>query len=437
MSLAGRTLFITGASRGIGLAIALQAARQGANIAIAAKTSTANAKLPGTIYTAADEIEKVGGQALPLVVDVREELMVKNAIAKTVAHFGHLDIVVNNASAISLSTVEHTEMRRFDLMHQVNARGAFMVSKYAIPHLLRGENPHILMISPPLDVQEKWFAPATGYAMAKFGMSLVALGLAGELRPKAIAVNTLWPRTTIATAAVRNLLGGERMMRRSRSPEIMAEAACRIFQKPAYSFTGRFLIDDSFLAAEGITDFDQYRIDPSESLALDFFVPADPPQPHNVSLEPATAPQPVALGDDDVIGDADDETDVFDDGLVHGVADVTAAHVAVHAVAEAVTDHDADAGADNDQGDESDSGLNGETATKAADTHADEHDEHEEVEEHDEHEEVEEHDEHEEVEEHDGARGSRGTRREFRRGSRRGRRRHHRGRRRRRAHRER
>src|SRR5713226_999638 len=272
-SLKGKTLFVTGASRGIGLAIALAAARNGANIAIAAKTDAPHPKLPGTIHTAAAQIEQAGGRALPLVVDVREEAAVKAAIDQTVAAFGALDIVVNNASAIQLTKAVDTDMRRFDLMHQVNARGTFLVSKYAIPHLARAENPHILMLSPPLDLQEKWFANHTAYSMAKYGMSLVVLGLAGELRGQGIAVNALWPRTTIATAAIKNLLGGEEIMRRSRRPEILAEAAYRIFGKPARSFSGQFLIDDTFLAAEGVVDFEPYRVDPQEPLAPDFFVP--------------------------------------------------------------------------------------------------------------------------------------------------------------------
>jgi len=283
MSLKGKTLFITGASRGIGLAIALRAAADGANIAIAAKTAEPHPKLEGTIHTAAGEIEKAGGRALPLVVDVRDDEAVAAALARTAETFGGIDIVVNNASAIATTPVAATEMRRFDLMHQINARGTFMVSKFALPYLERADNPHILMISPPLDMKEKWFAPYTGYAMAKFGMSLVVLGLAGELRPKGIAVNALWPRTTIATAAVRNLLGGDETMRRSRKPEIMADAAARIVEKPA-SFTGHFLIDDTFLAAEGVTDFDRYRVDPSMPLQPDFFVPEDMPPPPGVSL---------------------------------------------------------------------------------------------------------------------------------------------------------
>jgi citronellol/citronellal dehydrogenase len=283
-TLTNKTLFITGASRGIGLAIALRAAREGANIAIAAKTETPHPKLPGTIHTAAEEIEQAGGKALPLTVDVRDEEAVERALARTAEIFGSLDIVVNNASAISVSPVAQTEMRRFDLMHQINSRGTFMVSRHALPYLERAENPHILMLSPPLDMQEKWFAGRTAYAIAKFGMSLVVLGLAGELRGR-IAVNALWPRTTIATAAIKNLLGGDAIMRMSRTPEILADAAALIFAKPAKSFSGNFLIDDTFLAAEGVTDFDRYRVDPSQPLAPDFFVPDDMAPPQGVSLK--------------------------------------------------------------------------------------------------------------------------------------------------------
>jgi len=284
MSLKGKTLFITGASRGIGLAIALRAARDGANIAIAAKTETPHPKLAGTIYTAAEEIAQAGGQALPLVVDVRDEAQVKTAIERAVAAFGGLDIVVNNASAVSRTPLVETDTRRFDLMHQINTRGTFLVSKYAIPHLARSGNPHILMNSPPLDMQEKWFAGSTAYSIAKYGMSLIVLGLAGELRAQGIAVNALWPRTTIATAAIKNLLGGERVMRMSRTPDIMADAAYLIFQKPARSFTGHFLIDDSFLAGEGETDFEKYHAVPGAALAPTFFVPDFPPPPPGVTV---------------------------------------------------------------------------------------------------------------------------------------------------------
>jgi citronellol/citronellal dehydrogenase len=283
MSLKGKTLFITGGSRGIGLAIALKAARDGANIAIAAKTVEPHPKLEGTIHTAAAEIEKAGGRALALAVDVREEAAVKDALDKTAAHFGGIDIVVNNASAIQLTPVAATDMRRYDLMMGINARGTFMVSKYALPFLAKAENPHILMLSPPLDMQTKWFAPHTAYSMAKFGMSLVVLGLAGEQRGK-IAVNALWPRTTIATAAIKNLLGGDAIMRMSRKPEILADAAYCIFLKPK-SFSGNFLIDDTFLTSEGVTDFDRYRVDPSQPLQVDFFVPDSMPPPAGVSLK--------------------------------------------------------------------------------------------------------------------------------------------------------
>jgi citronellol/citronellal dehydrogenase len=288
MSLAGKTLFITGASRGIGLAMALRAARDGANIAIAAKTEAPHPKLPGTIHTAAAEIEAAGGRALPLGVDVRDEAAVKSAIERTAAHFGGLDIVVNNASAIALAPVAETDMRRFDLMHQVNARGTFMVSKYAIPFLARAANPHILMLSPPLDMKEKWFAPHTGYSIAKFGMSLVVLGLAGELKAQGIAVNALWPRTTIATSAIKNVLGGEAIMRRSRSADILADAAYAVFAKPAKTFSGHFLIDDTFLAGEGVTDFERYRVDPREPLQGDFFVPDDISPPPGVAVAART-----------------------------------------------------------------------------------------------------------------------------------------------------
>jgi citronellol/citronellal dehydrogenase len=286
--LSGKTLFITGASRGIGLAIGLMGARDGANVAIAAKTAEPNPKLPGTIYSAAEEIEKAGGRALPLTVDVRDEAQVRAALEKTVETFGGLDIVVNNASAISLTNSQATEMKRFDLMHQINARGTFMVSKFAVPFLEKSDNPHILSLSPPLDMKEKWFAGSTAYSMAKYGMSLVVLGIAGELRPRGIAVNALWPRTTISTAAIKNLLGGDAIMRASRTPDILADAARLIFLKDAKSFTGNFLIDDTFLFENGVRDFDKYRVDPSVDLAPDFFVPDDSTPP--VGLAKVTGP---------------------------------------------------------------------------------------------------------------------------------------------------
>jgi citronellol/citronellal dehydrogenase len=218
------------------------------------------------------------------VVDVREETAVKTAIDQTAQKFGGIDIVVNNASAVSRTPVADTDMKRYDLMQAINTRGTFMVSKYAIPYLEKAQNPHILMNSPPLDMQEKWFAGSTGYSIAKYGMSLVVLGLAGELRDKGIAVNALWPRATIATAAIKNLLGGDRVMRMSRKPDIMADAAYAIFHKPAKSFTGHFLIDDTFLAGEGVTDFEPYRAMPGEPLAGTFFVPdSDPPPGVSIS----------------------------------------------------------------------------------------------------------------------------------------------------------
>jgi citronellol/citronellal dehydrogenase len=283
-TLSGKTLFITGASRGIGLAIGVRAARDGANVAIAAKTTEANPKLPGTIYTAAKEIEAAGGRALPLVVDVRDEAAVRSALDETALQFGGIDIVVNNASAISLTDSQSTEMKRFDLMHQINARGTFMVSKFAVPFLEKSDNPHILMLSPPLDLKEKWFSGNTAYTMAKYGMSLVVLGLAGELRPKRIAVNALWPRTTIATSAIKKFRG-DAVMRASRTPDILADAAHAIFLKDAKTFTGNFMIDDTFLFSNGVRDFDRYRVDSGVDLEPDFFVPDDSAPP--VSLAKA------------------------------------------------------------------------------------------------------------------------------------------------------
>jgi len=283
-SLKGKTLFITGASRGIGLAIALRAARDGANVAIAAKTAEPHPKLQGTIYTAAEEINAAGGKALPLVCDIRDEAQVIDAIGKTVAEFGGIDVCVNNASAISLTNSQATDMKRYDLMMGINSRGTFMVSKYCIPHLKKAANPHILMLSPPLDMQAKWFAASTAYTMAKFGMSMVVLGLSGELKHAGVAVNALWPRTTIATAAVGNLLGGDAMMRASRTPEIMGDAAHAILTKPSREFTGRFCIDDKVLYDAGVTDFERYRVDPSVSLMSDFFVPDDDVPPPGVTV---------------------------------------------------------------------------------------------------------------------------------------------------------
>jgi citronellol/citronellal dehydrogenase len=283
-TLAGKTLFITGASRGIGLAIALRAAHDGANIAIASKTTQAHPKLEGTIYTAAEAIEKAGGKALPLPCDIRFEDQVEAAVAQTAETFGGIDICVNNASAISLTSAQATDMKRYDLMHGINARGSFVVSKACIGYLKQAANPHILMLSPPLDMNAKWFAPHVAYSMAKFNMSIIALGLAGELKAEGIAVNTLWPRTTIATAAVKNLLGGDALVRRSRTPDIMGDAAHVIFTQDAKTFSGRFLIDDTLLHEHGVRDFERYRVDPLAELAPDFFVPDGMPPPPGVKV---------------------------------------------------------------------------------------------------------------------------------------------------------
>ena len=283
MSLAGKTLFITGASRGIGLAIALRAARDGANIAIAAKTAEPHPKLPGTIYTAADEIERAGGKALPLVVDVRDEAVVRDALDQTAQKFGGIDIVVNNASAIQLTSVVDTDMKRFDLMHQINARGTFVVSKWAIPYLAKAANPHILMISPPLDMKEKWFAPHTAYSMAKFGMSLVVLGLAGELRSQG-------HRGQRAVAAHHHRHRRDQKPARRRGTDAPGAQAGHhggrghaIFTTPARELTGRFLIDDNFLAERGVADFERYRVDPSEPLAQDLLSARRHPPPPGVA----------------------------------------------------------------------------------------------------------------------------------------------------------
>jgi len=284
MSLSGKTLFVTGASRGIGLAIALRAARDGANVAIAAKTAEPHPKLPGTIYTAAEEIEKAGGKALPLIVDVRDEDSVLAAVEQTVARFGGIDICVNNASAISLTGTLATDMKRYDLMNQINARGTYLTSKACIPHLKAAANPHVLMLSPPLDMDAKWFAGHTAYSMAKFGMSMCVLGMSAEFKADGIAFNALWPRTGIATAAIKFALAGDEGMRRCRTVEIMADAAHAIFEKKAREFSGNFLIDDTFLYGEGVRDFEQYRVDPTQPLMPDFFVPDWIPPPPGVTI---------------------------------------------------------------------------------------------------------------------------------------------------------
>ena len=273
--LKNKTLFVSGASRGIGLAIALRAAQDGANIILAAKTSEPHPKLPGTIYTAADEIIEAGGQALPVICDIRDEANVREAVKKGAEEFGGIDICINNASAIQLTGTLQTDMKRYDLMHQINSRGTFLVSKVCLPHLLNSENPHILNLSPPLDMSPKWFGPHVAYTMAKFGMSLCVLGMAEEFKEEGVAVNALWPRTAIATAAIKNALGGDEIMNISRTPEIMGDAAYVILTKDSKEFTGNFCIDDNLLAENGIEDFSKYAQVPFEQLAPDFCVPED------------------------------------------------------------------------------------------------------------------------------------------------------------------
>jgi citronellol/citronellal dehydrogenase len=271
-NLKDKVLFVTGASRGIGLAIALRAARDGAKVAIAAKTVTEHAKLPGTIFTAAEEIKAAGGQALAIECDIRDEEAVKAAMAKCLETFGALDILVNNASAISLTPTDKTEMKRYDLMHQVNARGTFMCSKFAIEHLAKAENPHILTLSPPLNMNGKWFAPHCAYTMAKYGMSMCTLGMSGELKGRGIAVNSLWPETAVATAAVQNLLGGDQAMKACRTPEVVADAAHWILTQPAKECSGNFFIDSEVLTNSGVSNLDSYSVTTGGKLLKDFFL---------------------------------------------------------------------------------------------------------------------------------------------------------------------
>ncbi|MFL2736911.1 MAG: SDR family oxidoreductase [Gammaproteobacteria bacterium] len=278
-NLTNKTLFISGASRGIGLAIAKRAAQDGANIILAAKTAEPHPKLPGTIYTAAEEIEEAGGKAFPVLCDVRYEEQLETAVKNGADHFGGIDICVNNASAIQLTNTLQTDMKRYDLMNQINARGTFLTSKKCIPYLLKSENPHILNLSPPLDMNSKWFSNHVAYSIAKFGMSLCVLGMAEEFKEKGIAVNALWPRTAIATAAVKNILGGDELVKVSRTPEIMADAAYVILTKDSKEFTSNFCIDDNLLADNGVTDFSKYAEVPFSQLAPDFFVPDNIPPP--------------------------------------------------------------------------------------------------------------------------------------------------------------
>ena len=275
LNLKGKTIFITGASRGIGKAIGLRAARDGANVVIAAKTAEVHPKLEGTIYTAKAEIEAAGGKALACICDVRFEEQVQQAVKLAVATFGGIDVLVNNASAISLTGTVDTPMKRYDLMHGVNTRGTFVCSQACIPHLAKSDNPHILNISPPLNMEARWFGPHVAYTMAKFGMSMCVLGMAEELKGQKIAVNALWPRTVIATAAVQNLLGGDATIRGSRKPDIMADAAYAVLTRKSTEFTGNFCVDETLLREAGTTDFSAYSMTPGikdSELLPDYFL---------------------------------------------------------------------------------------------------------------------------------------------------------------------
>ena len=271
-SLKGKTAFITGASRGIGKAIALRLAEDGANIAVVAKTKEPHPKLPGTVFTAVEDIESVGGKGLACVADIRFEDQVQSAVEATVKEFGGIDILINDASAISLTPTLKTPMKRFDLMVSVNVRGTFLCSKLCIPYLKKSDNPHILNLSPPLNMDSKWFAHHVAYTMSKYGMSMCVLGMAEEFKKDGIAVNALWPRTAIATAAIKNLLGGETAFKHSRKPEIVADAAYIILTRPSRDYTGKFFIDDEVLIENGITDLGKYSVVPNARLTPDFFL---------------------------------------------------------------------------------------------------------------------------------------------------------------------
>ena len=282
MSLKDKVIFISGGSRGIGLAMVKRAAQDGAKVVIAAKTADPHPKLPGTIYTAAEEIVEAGGEALPVICDIRSEDNVRDAVNQAVDHFGGIDICINNASAIQLTNVTDTEMKRYDLMHQINGRGTYMVSKFCLPHLKKSTNAHILNLAPPLDMAPKWFAGTVAYTMAKYTMSMCVLGMAEEFKEMGIAVNALWPRTAIATAAVQNHLGGDEIMKLSRTVEIMADAAYEILIKDSKEFTGNFCIDDIVLHESGVRDFSKYASVPFGELMPDFFVPDDTPLPDEI-----------------------------------------------------------------------------------------------------------------------------------------------------------
>jgi citronellol/citronellal dehydrogenase len=272
MTLEGKTLFISGGSRGVGLAIAIRAARDGANVALIAKTAEPHPKLEGTVHTAAEQIEAAGGRALPVVGDIRDETQVERAVAQAVERFGGIDVCVNNASAINVSGTEALEVKRYDLMQAINTRGTFVVSRACIPHMKRSGNPHILTLSPPISLEPRWLGPHIGYTIAKYGMTLCALGFAAEFRDDGIASNALWPRTLIATAAVQNLLGGDEAMARSRRPELYADAAYAVITKPSRECSGNAFLCEDVLAAEGVTDFDRYAYRPGAEPQVDMFV---------------------------------------------------------------------------------------------------------------------------------------------------------------------
>jgi citronellol/citronellal dehydrogenase len=272
MGLSGKTIFISGASRGIGLAIALRAARDGANIVVAAKTAEPHAHLPGTIFTAAQEIETAGGKALPMVLDIRDTDAVEDAMAKAADHFGGIDVLINNASAISKTPTVETEEKRYDLMHDINAKGTFFVSKAAVPYLKKAANPHVLTMSPPINLAPEWFAPHVAYTMSKYAMSMTVLGMAAEFRDDGIAFNSLWPRYGIATAAIEFAAADAEQLKHCRTPEIMSDAAYEILTRPSRECTGNFFIDDTLLAETGVTDFTRYRVDPSQPLRTGMFL---------------------------------------------------------------------------------------------------------------------------------------------------------------------
>ena len=283
MSLKGKTIFITGASRGIGLAIGERCARDGANIVIAAKSDTVDPRLEGTIHTAAAAIEAAGGQALAVKCDIRDEAQVEAAVEAGVGRFGGIDAVINNASAIYPRPTADVPMKRYDLMHQVNGRGTFLTTQKCLPHLMKAENPHIIALAPPLDMRGMWFGPHVAYTSAKYQMSLCILGWGEEFKGK-IGANAIWPRTAVATAAISNVLAGEEAMKSCRKPEILADTAYAVLNKPAATFTGNFIIDDSYLWDEGERDHDKYSYDPSIELLPDFFVPEEPAAPPGVKI---------------------------------------------------------------------------------------------------------------------------------------------------------